>query len=71
MTPEPPRTEAEKVNDPGQTFNRQYEERLKRYHSKFAAQFVIELKGNTLDGLNVKVADKFDLDIARLKKLAK
>lgn len=71
MVPEPPRTAEEKINDKGQTFNKHYEERLKKYHSKFAAQFVIELKGNTLDGLTVKANDKFDLDVLRLKKLAK
>lgn len=71
MVAEPPRTDAEKANDPGKTFNEAYERRLPRYHSRFAAQFVIELKGNTLDGLDIKVADKIDLDVVRLKKLAK
>lgn len=71
MVPEPPRTEEEKVLDPRLNANKKYEDRLPKYHSKFAAQFVIELKGNTLDGLTVKINDKFDLDVLRLKKLAK
>ncbi|CAG0977312.1 hypothetical protein PHYC_01573 [Phycisphaerales bacterium] len=71
MVPEPPRTAEEKVNDPGQSFNRHYEERLKRYSSKFDCQFVIELKGDTLDSLKLKEGDKIDLDLVRLKQLAK
>lgn len=51
--------------------NPAYEARLKKYPSKFAAQFVIELKGGTLDDLKLKAADKVDLDVARLKKVAK
>ena len=48
-----------------------YENRLKKYPSNFAAQFVIELKGNTLDAVKVKKSDKIELDIAELKKRAK
>jgi uncharacterized membrane protein (UPF0127 family) len=78
MTPEPPRAEAEKALSP--TFNNapkwtwtnaKYESRLKKYPSKFAAQYVIELAGNTLDTLNVKPADKIEFDRAAMKKLAK
>ncbi len=71
MTVEGPRTKEEEGNDPGQTFNAKYEERLKKYYSGFDAQFAIELKGNTLDTLKVKKNDKIDLDIATLKNRAK
>ncbi|MBI1190006.1 MAG: hypothetical protein GC200_04910 [Tepidisphaera sp.] len=78
MTPEPPRSEAEKkLSLPYPSapewaaMNNDYEDRLKKYPSGFAAQFVIELKGNTLDTLNVKKGDKIDFDIEGLKKLAK
>lgn len=78
MVPEPPRGEDEKaltlpfkgapewagVND-------KYEARLKKYPSKFSAQFVIELKGNTIDKLDLKPGQKVELDIPGLKKLAK
>lgn len=78
MTPEPPRSEAEKKltspypNAPQwQWGNQAYEDRLKKYPSGFAAQFVIELKGDTLDTLKVKKGDKVDFDIEGLKKRAK
>lgn len=78
MVPETPRGEDEKVLSlPFPTApawsatNDKYEKRLKRYSSKFASQYVIELKGNTLDEIKVKEGDKIELDRARLKKLAK
>lgn len=84
MVPEPPRTAEEKINTPpkdrgGREYpneprwkwtNDAYESRLKHYSSKYAAQFVIELKGNTLDTLKVKEGDKVELDIQGLKKRA-
>lgn len=51
--------------------NPKYEERLKQFSSKYPAQFVIELKGNTLDSLKIKEGDKVELDRAGLKKKAK
>lgn len=48
-----------------------YENRLKRYSSRFSAQFAIELAGGTKDGLNIKIGDRIALDVARLKRLAK
>ncbi len=48
-----------------------YEQRLKRYSSKYPAQFVIELAGDTLDTLDVKEGDKIKLDTVALKKRAK
>jgi uncharacterized membrane protein (UPF0127 family) len=78
MTPEPPRAEDEKAlsppfnNAPKWTWtNAKYEARLKKYPSKFAAQYVIELAANSLDVLNVKPADKIEFDRAAMKKLAK
>ena len=41
-----------------------YENRLKRYSSRFDAKFAIELKGGTLTGLSIKPGDQIDLDPA-------
>jgi hypothetical protein len=84
MVPEPPRTEQEQPTPPKdasgkehpevpkwQWVNDAYEARLKKYPSKFSAQFAIELRGNTLDGLKLKAGDKVEMDVAGLKKLAK
>ena len=76
MVPEPPRSEAEKVltvapGNPAWTgSNQAYENRLKKYTSTYPAQFVIELKGNSLDSLKLKDGDKIALDLDRLKKAA-
>jgi uncharacterized membrane protein (UPF0127 family) len=84
MVPDPPREEDEKElaaprdrngrvipGLPEWTWtNEKYENRLKRYPSKFPAQFVIELKGGTLESLKVKEGDRVDLDREGLKKLA-
>ncbi|MGD9790299.1 MAG: DUF192 domain-containing protein [Phycisphaerales bacterium] len=87
MQPEPPRSEEEKVRTIPEGYpewagtNEAYENRLKQYSSKFPAQFVIELKGNTLDigedpdkgknkRLKVKPGDKIELPAADLKKWA-
>ncbi len=78
MVPEKPRSEEEKkkvLPRPGlpewMASNEKYEARLKQYPSRQPAQFVIELKGNTLDELKVKVGDKVDLDREALTKFAK
>ncbi len=78
MAPEPPRSAEEAVLTvpfPGAPqwsgTNLAYEKRLKKYSSRFASQYVIELKGNTLDELKLKEGDKIELDRAKLKKLAK
>lgn len=71
MVPEPPRSEAEKAIDPETSVNAAYEARLKKYNATYPAQFAIELAGNTLDSLKLKDGDKIDLDLDRLKKLAK
>jgi len=76
MTIEPERTEAEKVlsavagSPDWANQNDVYEERLKRYPSKYATQFVIELKGGTLKTLGLKEGQKIDLNTAALKKRA-
>lgn len=77
MVPEPARTDDEKVltlssGAPAwSASNAAYEARLKQYKSSWPSQFVIELAGNTLDSLNLKDGQKIELDMDRLKKLAK
>lgn len=83
MTPEPPRGEGEKENSapfagaPEWAWtNARYEARLKQYSSRYAAQFVIELKGGTLEELKkadakFKEGAKVELPIESLKKRAK
>jgi len=51
--------------------DRQYENRLKRYPSRFAAQFAIELAGGKLEELGLEVGEKVEMDIAGLKARAK
>jgi len=77
MVPEEPRTAEEKKlvppydgAPPEQWSNQKYEDRLKRYPSRYDAQFVIELRGNTLDSLKIKEGDQIKLDLAGLKKRA-
>ncbi|QOI99016.1 MAG: DUF192 domain-containing protein [Phycisphaeraceae bacterium] len=84
MKPEPPRADDEKKlspptdqfgrpipNAPEWTWtNEKYEQRLKRYPSKFSAQYVIELKGGVAKPLNLKEGQKIEIDPG-LKKLAK
>lgn len=48
----------------------QYIRRLPSYSSYRPAQFAIELPGSTLDRLNVRVDDRIDLDLDRLKAMA-
>lgn len=70
MVPEEPRRDDEpKPAAPGG--DDKYENRLKRYGSRHDAQYVIELAGNTLDSLALKVGDRIALDTAKLKKLVK
>lgn len=47
-----------------------YEDRLKKYSSRFVAQFAIELQAGQIDKLGVKAGDKIDLDVDRLQRLA-
>ncbi|MAY73790.1 MAG: hypothetical protein CMJ31_03525 [Phycisphaerae bacterium] len=48
-----------------------YQRRLTRYGSKFAAKYVIELKGGRLEDLDVQEGQEIKLDHERLKALAK
>lgn len=47
-----------------------YENRLKKYSSKFSAQFAIEIQAGQIEKLGVKPGDKIDLDVLRLQMLA-
>ncbi|MCX5661161.1 MAG: DUF192 domain-containing protein [Planctomycetota bacterium] len=47
------------------------EEALKRYGSKWPAQFAIELRGGTLEKLPVRNGDRIDLPLAELKRRAR
>jgi uncharacterized membrane protein (UPF0127 family) len=62
MKAQPPRRADESEAD--------YDRRMPRYWSAYPAQFAIELKAGTLDRLGVKVEDRIDLDLDRLKRLA-
>jgi uncharacterized protein len=66
---DPRRSDEPKPADPRQPDP--YELRLKRYSSKYAAQYVIELAGGQLEKLTVKEGDKIELDLAGLKARAK
>lgn len=68
MTVEAPRGEGE-----GQAgeISPAYENRLKKYSSRYPAQFAIELKGGTLSKLDVKDGEVIHLDLDRLKDEAR
>ncbi|HYE02053.1 MAG TPA: DUF192 domain-containing protein [Phycisphaerales bacterium] len=68
MQPDPPRGPGE--GKPGE-LSESYEARLKKYPSRYPAQFVIELKGGSIRALKVAPGDLVELDAAGLKKLAK
>ena len=74
MPAEPPRGADEGTPgdwDPRKAANRRYEARLKRYSSRGACQFVIEIAGGELEKLDLHVGQQIDLDTARLKALAR
>lgn len=48
-----------------------YQQRLRKYPSGYPAQFAIELKAGTLDRLNIRVDDRLELDLPRLKGMAR
>lgn len=60
MQPEEPRK-------PGED-DAAYDARLKKYPSRFPAQYVIELQGGMADTLGVKAGEKIDLDLDRLAR---
>ena len=49
----------------------EYESRLKRYRSRFAAQFAVEVAGGTLGPLGLKEGDVVQLDVEGLKGRAR
>ena len=63
MTPEPPRRDDET--------EAAYLGRLRSYASLYPAQFVIELQAGSLDALGLRVDQKGELDLARLKAHAR
>lgn len=78
MVPEPPRTEEEKVLTPPSPgapqwtwTNEAYENRLKHYSSRYSVQFAIELKGGTIETLDLKEGQKIELDAPGLRKRAR
>lgn len=60
---------AEEPRKPGET-DEGYDNRLKKYPSRFAAQFAVELKEGSLAKLGVKEGDMFAFDAAGLKAKA-
>ncbi|MFG0305322.1 MAG: DUF192 domain-containing protein [Phycisphaerales bacterium JB040] len=60
MPIEPPRGEGE--GEVGDYLNRAYASRLKRYGSRYAAKYAIEIPGGALEELDVKPGDRIDLD---------
>lgn len=71
MKAETARSDEEKKLDPKTGANEKYEKRLKRYSSRYNAQYAIELKGGTLEKLKLKNAEKIKLDLEALKKRIK
>ncbi len=63
MDKEPPRRPDESLDD--------YERRLPLYSSVLPAQFAIELRAGWLDELELDVDDRVDLDVNRLKNIAR
>lgn len=63
MKPDPPRRDDEPEYA--------YEQRLKRYASRRNAQFALEFKAGTLRRLKLKVGDRLDMDLKRLKALSR
>ena len=68
MVPETLRDETtEKADD--EAGDKKYNDRLKRYPSRFPSQLVIELKGGKIKELGLTESDKITLDAEGLKKL--
>lgn len=64
MVPDTPRGPGERKDVEEE--DRAYNERLTKYPSDYASQFVIELKGGTLKTLNLKKGQRIDIDTKRL-----
>ncbi len=63
MTAEPPRRNEET--------EAAYLRRLRNYASVYPAQFAIELRAGSLDALGLRVDQKVELDLTRLKAMAR
>jgi uncharacterized membrane protein (UPF0127 family) len=63
MKVEPPRRSDETLQA--------YQRRLRGYSSVYPAQFAIELRAGTIDRLDVEIERKIELDLPRLKALAR
>lgn len=59
----------EDARKPGET-EQAYESRLKRYSSRYSAQYVIELKGSQIREWDLKNGQKIEFDTAAVKKKA-
>ena len=64
-------THAMKVEEPRREDESQlqYELRLKKYPSRFNAQYVIELKGGMLETLDIEAGDQIDLNTEALQEI--
>jgi len=51
--------------------NQDYENRLKKYPSRFSSQFAIELAGGTLKTLNISEGNQINLDTKKLKEIVR
>ena len=49
----------------------EYENRLKRYSSRYDSQFVIELAGGQLEHLDLQEGERVPLDVDRLRSMAR
>ena len=61
MTVEEPQRDSESITA--------YEARLKKYTSRYAAQYAIEIRGGLLESMPYKAGDKIELDIDYLKSV--
>lgn len=57
------------LNAAGRPVAGTYELRLKRYSSRYNAQYAIELKGGMLENLNLQPGQQIDLDTKRLAEI--
>jgi uncharacterized protein len=64
------RMKAQPPQKPGES-DEDYRRRIPHYSSVYPAQFAIELKSGWLDKLNVKVDQRIELDVKRLKESAR
>jgi uncharacterized membrane protein (UPF0127 family) len=69
MKAEAPRGPGE--GSPGDLANAAYDRRLRKYPSRFRAQFAIEIRGGRLRELGVQEGDLVRMDVGALKALAK